>query len=72
MTSLNDGLAHAISALGKPLIVLTGAAHLRVRGAFMPASASWRDHVTRILDGRVRALRGSPPHEIGYGTLGQQ
>ena len=25
----------------------------------MPASASWRDHVTRILDGRVRALECS-------------
>ena len=34
MTSLNDGPVRAISAPGrKPLIVLTGAAHLMVRGA---------------------------------------
>ena len=33
MTSLKDGPVRAISAPGKPLIVLTGAAHLMVRGA---------------------------------------
>ena len=33
MTSPNDGPVRAISAPGKPLIVLTGAAHLMVRGA---------------------------------------
>ena len=68
MTSLNDGPVRANSAPGKPLIVLTGAAHLMVRGAHACVCELARPHLTRILDGRVRALECSGenmPRKLG-------
>ncbi len=73
MTSLNDGPVRAISAPGrKPLIVLTGAAHLMVRGAHACVCGSARPHVTQIQGGHAgaRSKLGGERATKTRGTLG--